>query len=616
VKGRYEVFRRFQFGASLVVGLLLLVRPAVSQIQTGDFSMKASGILSGGYSAGYGDVLQSSHNMNFGGNGTLSGSYYDPNFLSFSLSPYYNQSRSNSEFQSISAASGFNFSSGIFSGSHFPGSVTFAKSYNSDGNFGIPGLADYTTHGNSTTFGVSWSELLPDVPSLTASYQRANNSYSIYGTNDSGNSASQSFSLRSGYLFRGFNMGAYFSEGTSHSLIPQVLQNAQGAESSHADTTSYGFSASHAIPLRGSASVNLNRSDVNDDFAGYHFDGTIDTVSAAAGIQPTNKLHLSMSANYSDNLAGVLYQAAATSGAPIQQPQQSSHATDLTGSVSYLILPNLQSQAYVDRRVQTFLGESFGANAYGGGLSYSQGLLGGNFSGSLFLTDNTVDGSNVNTLGFNAAASYSHRIQNWFLAGSFSYAQNVQTLLITYMTSYYHYSANVRRRVGKQFTWTASGEFSHSGLTTQAGTRSSSQSYSTGIGYGQWITLNGNYASSNGNGLQLGSGVATTPLPPVIPSNLLILYNGTSYGFGLGSSPISRLTIGAGFSKGNSGTFAGGVGSSNSTQQFNTVFHYRFRKMEVNGGYSRLMQGFSASGLPPAMVSSYYAGVSRWFNFF
>ncbi len=616
MKGWYEVLRRIEFGASLLIGLLLMAVPAASQVQAGDFSMKLSGILSGGYSAGYGDVLQSNHNINAGGNGTLSGSYYDPNFFSFSLSPYYNQSRTNSEFQSISAASGFNFSSGIFGGSHFPGSINFAKSYNSDGNFGIPGLANYTTHGNSTTFGVSWSELIPDLPSLTASYQRGSNQYSIYGTNDTGNSGSQSFSLRSGYLFRGFNMGAYFSDGTSHALIPQVLQSGQTDETSHSDTLSYGLSVSHVIPLRGSFSANVNRSDVNDDFAGYRFNGTIDTVTAGASIQPTNKLHASIGANYSDNLAGILYQAAATQGAPIQQPQQSSHATDLTGSLSYLILPNLQSQAYADRRMQTFLGQSYGANAYGGGLSYSQGLFGGNFSGSLFVTDNTLDGSSVNTLGFNVSASYAHRIQNWFLAGSFNYAQNVQTLLITYMTSYYHYSGNVRRRVGKEFTWTGSGEYSKSGLTTQVGTRSSSYSLSTGIGYSHWITLNGNYASSSGNGLQLASGVSSTPLPPIIPSNLLILYSGTSYGVGFGTSPISRLTIGAGFSRGNSNTFSGGVGSSNSSEQFNAVFHYRFRKMEVNGGYSRLMQGFSASGLPPAMVSSYYAGVSRWFNFF
>lgn len=611
------VRRCFEFATILVAGVLLATAPARGQVQTGDFSMKASGILSAGYSAGYGDVMQSSHNLNAGGNGTLSGSYYDPNFLSFSFSPYYNQSRANSTFQSISAASGFTFSSGIFSGSHFPGSLSFAKSYNSEGSFGVPGLADYTTRGNSTTFGVSWSELLPDLPTLTASYQHNSDEYSIFGTNDNGKSGSQSFGLRSTYRIEGFNLGAYFSDGSSHATIPQVLESGQLIETANTDTLAYGFNASHALPLRGTISTSLNRSQIDDNFEGYRFSGTIDTISTSAGFQPTNKLHFAMGADYSDNLAGVLYlQSGLAGAAPISQPQQSSHAFDLSGSVSYLLKPNLQSQAYADRRVQTYLGESFGANAYGGGLSYSRGLFGGNFSGSLFLTDNTVDHMDSNTLGFNASSSYSHRIHDWFVAGSFTYAQNVQTLLITYMASYYHYSANVRRRVGKEFTWTASAAFSHSGLTTQAGTRSSSQSYATGIGYGHWITLNGNYSSSDGSAVQVPGGLAPTPLPPVIAPGLLILYRGTSYGFGFGSSPVSRLTIGAGFARGYSNTFAADVGSSNSNTTVNAVFHYRFRKMELNGGYSRLVQGFSASGLPPAMVSSYYFGVSRWFNFF
>jgi hypothetical protein len=38
--------------------------------------------------------------------------------------------------------------------------------------------------------------------------------------------------------------------------------------------------------------------------------------------------------------------------------------------------------------------------------------------------------------------------------------------------------------------------------------------------------------------------------------------------------------------------------------------------MGINGGYTRLVQGFSASGTAPASVSSFYIGVYRWFNFF
>ena len=66
--------------------------------------------------------IPSDHSLSLGGTGTLSGFYYNPNFLSFTVSPYLNQARDNSAFQSISDASGVNFSSSIFGGSHFPGS--------------------------------------------------------------------------------------------------------------------------------------------------------------------------------------------------------------------------------------------------------------------------------------------------------------------------------------------------------------------------------------------------------------------------------------------------------------------------------------------------------------
>jgi hypothetical protein len=61
------------------------------------------------------------------GSATAAGYYYNPNFVSFNLSPYYGQSRANSDSQSISDSSGVNLSTGIFSGSHFPGQISYAS---------------------------------------------------------------------------------------------------------------------------------------------------------------------------------------------------------------------------------------------------------------------------------------------------------------------------------------------------------------------------------------------------------------------------------------------------------------------------------------------------------
>ena len=69
------------------------------------------------------------------------------------------------------------------------------------------------THGNSDTFGINWSENLPDAPSFSAGFQMGTSQYSVYGTNDEGNNAFHSLNLHSGYQLAGFNMGAYYSTG-------------------------------------------------------------------------------------------------------------------------------------------------------------------------------------------------------------------------------------------------------------------------------------------------------------------------------------------------------------------------------------------------------------------
>jgi hypothetical protein len=79
---------------------------------------------------------------------------------------------------------------------------------------------------------------------------------------------------------------------------------------------------------------------------------------------------------------------------------------------------------------------------------------------------------------------------------------------------------------------------------------------------------------------------------------------------------MRRLTIGASFAQANSNTSLAGTASSNNTRMINTLFQYQFRKMYLTGGYSNLVQGFSTSGTAPENVSSFYIGVTRWFNFF
>lgn len=597
--------------------MLLLAAPAVAQVQLGDFSSNLNGSVSTGYTDSYGNLMNSDHSWTVGGNGTLSGFYYNPNFVSYTVSPYLNQSRANSDFQSISDASGVNVTSEIFSGSHFPGSISYAKAYNSEGNYGIPGISNFTTKGNSDTFGINWSEMLPDAPSVSVGFQRGSNDYSIYGSNDQGSSTFHSFNVHSAYTLEGFNLAAFYSTGAGSALIPQVA-NLQEATETRSDDSNYGFNLGHALPLRGSFSAGINRADIGSDYMGSNYNATIDTINTVAMVQPTDKLHISFTADYSDNLEGQLYQSVINAGGivPGANSNQESHAMDYMGTVSYAFLANLQTSAFAERRTQYFLGQNYGGNSYGGSASYGHGLLGGTINAAGTVSENTTDNSNASALGFSGTANYNRHILGWGVSGSFSYAQNVQTLLISYTNSFYNYSGSVRHRWGK-VTLGAGVGGGRTAITAEPGTSSRSESYNASFGYSRWITLTGGYQKASGNALETGGGLVPVPIPqPILPLSDLILYGGHSYSVGLGSTPAKKLIMSAAYSKANSNTFSNSLASWNNNGQFNALIQYQFRKMYFTGGFSRLDQGFSLSGTPPQMVSSFYVGVSRWFNFF
>jgi hypothetical protein len=286
------------------------------------------------------------------------------------------------------------------------------------------------------------------------------------------------------------------------------------------------------------------------------------------------------------------------------------------GVGTYSPLTNLQTSAFVERRSQSYLGQSYGVNSYGGGISHSRRLLGGSFNGSFNLTANSSDTSGADTIGFSGNTNYSTEVRGWNLTGSFGYAQNVQTLLITYMNSFYNFSGNARKHWGL-FNLGAGAGGARTALTQQQGDTSDGQNYNAYIGYGSWVSATGTYSKSSGQALITGAGLVPTPIPPgLLPPGVVSLYGGNSYAFSLASSPVKRLLLSASYAKSISNTTGQTFASSNMNNQFNSLVQYQFRKLYFTSGYARLEQGFSSSDNKPEIISSYYMGISRWFNFF
>jgi hypothetical protein len=602
--------------------MLALAARLLAQVKSGEASLNLSGTISAGYGDDYSNVAASDHSIFGAGAADLSGFYFDPNFLSFNVDPFYNQSRLNSTYQSMTAASGVSASAKIFGGSPFPGSISYSTIFNSSGNYGIPGLPNYTTHGNSDVLALTWGVHLHGLPSLNLSFSNANNAYSVYGAETLGTLHDETFSASSGYQVAGFNLSGGYQHMGAQSLTPEFLSG-EPAEQSNSSANSFFFGVGHNLPLNGSISAGATHLKIGTTYgesaSDDHFNTSMDTLTGALNFAPVTRLNLGANAFYTDNLMGTLYNTLLTAGAtlPPSEVQLASHDLTLTGTANYeMPAEHLNLHGFMERQQQAFFGLSFASDIYSGTVTYSNTLRGGQFNGILGLARTSVSTSRQSLLGLNTSISYTHALQRWNLSGGFAYSQDTQTVLIAYTTSGYNYFGSVTRRLRRRSYWGVSGGGMRSLLTSVPGSANSSQSYSTSLSLPRF-SINSSYSTSSGNALLTPTGLVAAPIPvTVLPSSAVVLYSGKSYSVGIGSNPIRGLTLTATYAKAVSGTTSNSLVSSNNYENLYCILMYHLRKLDFQAGYSRLVQGFSAAGTPPTVAGSFFVGVSRWFNFF
>ena len=175
---------------------------------------------------------------------------------------------------------------------------------------------------------------------------------------------------------------------------------------------------------------------------------------------------------------------------------------------------------------QHYYGNTYSGAFLSGMVNYHKKLF-DMFSFSAGMVDgySEVGGNNV---GFVGTANYFRRYGAWETSGSLSYAQNVQSALITETTSYYYYNANVHRRFSNRVQWTLAFNGNHSGLSSDKNGSDSSTGFSTSLSY-RSISATANYLSGTGNSILTPAGIV--PIPPTPGENLanLIAYNAKSY---------------------------------------------------------------------------------------
>ena len=294
--------------AALLVAQLSLAQAPPALTLGENTKLNAGALFTFGYSGDYGDAIPSDHGLNVGASGQVSGYYYNPDFLSFSATPYYNQSRTDSASQSLTDASGIAGTANFFTGSKFPGSASYHYDRNSSGTFGLAGQPNFTTIGTGDGFSINWSALFPDWPTLSVGYSQGSGGGTIFGTNQEATSSTKLFNVHSNYAIAGFRLNAFYTRNSLNSQYPEFLT---GEGESQQDSTgqSLGFGAQHSLPFHGTLYANFERSSFDGGFSGggsvpTQTNYTDDVENAGASFHPTPKLSFNVSENYTSDLSG------------------------------------------------------------------------------------------------------------------------------------------------------------------------------------------------------------------------------------------------------------------------------------------------------------------------
>jgi hypothetical protein len=598
----------------------MLAAPAWAQVEVGqNTSLSLSGDLGFGYDGEYGNQTGSSHGTSLNGDAVLQGYYYNPKFVSFFVDPIYNRSQANSGQGSITDASSVNAGVNIFSGSHFPGSISFGEGFDSSGIYGFgttPGLT--TTSGKSHSFGIGWAELIPGAPPLSVQYSQTASSNSIFATDQEDHTSTKSLNMFSNYKLAGWYLGGRFTNIRTHTELPSVITD-EGSETGDTDATAFSANANHKLPLRGSFGVGYTWSEFSGENNGTTLSGSNQMINATAAFAPTQRLTSSFELDYNSSLTGEIEQQLVGVGAVNPQVNlgTSGYSIAMSNYDNVALTKSLSAGFSVGHIQQEVYGETVSATHFSAIVNYRfLKPLWGTVVLYAGVNDQANEGGNQGA-GLVAGANFSKQWSNFQLSGSFGYSQDTQTVLADQTTSNYTYLANAQRRLSRRIRWMGTFSGFHTGLGELEGSSAHAENYGTNLVF-KMYNVGADYSHTSGTALLTANGLVAPPgtISPTLPGNDYLLDTGSSYSFSFTANPIRKLTFSSSYTKTINDSQAQTLATNSASRVFLVFTTYQFRKMEFTSGYTNLNQFVSAAGLPEASYSNFYVGLQRWFKAF
>jgi hypothetical protein len=597
--------------AMSLVCVFACVASASGQVTVADkLKMLMNGSLGTVYSGNFGDYTGSSHSLGIGINGTLEGYYFNPQFLSFQVRPYYDRAQFNSESQTITRGTGVESSVSVFGGSHFPGSITYGRNFNSNSEFRFAGVPSVLGDSSGSNFNVTWGALFSGLPTLQASYSTSDSTSTLLGTTNQGKSSSRNFNLNSSYTLGGFSLQGRLGHYDTKLLSPNFLT--PETFSSTSSNTYYGVTAMRRLPLSGSLGLGWSRtaSDSGMD------ELTSTAYAASASFSPLRRLSISGFCNYTTNdLAAFAQSLSDTPVLPLVNFDSNSNALYMNTTGTLAVGHGLTVTGYMNHQVRHFQGRGSENTQYGGTVSFQKvDNLFGFLRFSIGVLDTaTQDGNSA--LGLVTNLNTTRKFGRWETTADFNYSQYTQTLFNIVTTSNYSYGGMLRRKIDSSTHWSASYRQARSGLTAQEGSNNISDSFVTNFSWEKY-SFSGSYSRSNGEALLGANGILIpTPVGSIL-SPYFLTFNARSYAANASTQLFRILTLSGSYTNVSSSAIRNTLGTFNNGHRFTTRLSLRMRRFYFIAGFDRAVQESSVVPGGPRAVNSFYVSLSRWFNVF
>lgn len=596
--------------AAIAAIALLCASPAKAQIDiTEAISLSATGSLGYGYTATYGNAIPSGHNTGLYGNARFNGYYFHPNFLSFEFNPYYARNSASAESQILNTGKGFGGNMSFFGGSRFPGSISYGRGYGNTSEFRVGGVSTFAGGASSNeNFGITWSALFPDKPTLNVSYSSADSGAELTEDIKSSNS-SKALNINSSYSLAGFDLRGNFLRNTYSFTSPASLSFTEVTATGAINTL--GATATHALPLNGYLSLGWSRSHSSSS---YGTDYNTSNYVASTTFSPWHRLSISQNLTYVTNLSAA-FSRDVLGDSPFAVSDSESSGLFNSASATFNVGWGFGLTGRINHRNQDLAGRHYEDLQYGGNLTFNRSAR---FLGALYFNVGLVDTASKRGnegLGLNTTVGLHKKIRGWETSADFNYAHNVQTLISTINTSNFNYGGSVRRRVTEDLRIGTTYRGSHSGMVVRDGNVNKADSFSGSVNW-RTYTLTSTYSTSSGTAVLSATGELTpVPLGSVLVPEA-VLFDATSITLA-GSTVVGRrFNLVAGFSSFESNSQRRDASRHDVGERYLIRGEYRLRKFMFGTGFQRSNQALSSIPGGPKVVNSYYFNVSRWFDIF